>query len=269
MLKCDIIELAHRVYSTVQAGRLMLKRYRKFYIAGAVFAGVAALLYLLHYHIFHDIRHIFIYMLGDLAFLPLEVFIVVIVIERIIAYREKRTLLNKLNMVVGAFFSDVGNQLINDLLCSLENREEIFQALAISPDWTAADFKQARARARDVKVKADCTGIDLEKLRAFLTQKRGSLLRMLENPNLLEHEKFTDLMWAVFHLAEELEARPSVKDLPAADREHIAGDIQLVYGQLIREWLRYLEHLKSKYPFLFSLVLRTHPFQSHPSPVVS
>jgi hypothetical protein len=90
----------------------------------------------------------------------------------------------------------------------------------------------------------------------------------LENPNLLENEHFTDLLWATFHLAEELEARPSMTNLPETDLEHIANDIKRLYGHLAAEWLTYAEHLKSKYPFLFSLVVRTHPFQEHPSPIV-
>jgi len=94
------------------------------------------------------------------------------------------------------------------------------------------------------------------------------MLRLLENPNLLEHERFSDLLWATFHLAEELEARPSIKNLPDSDLEHIAGDIQRVYGHLAAEWVAYAEHLKSDYPFLFSLVVRLNPFEEHPSPVV-
>jgi hypothetical protein len=247
----------------------MIKRHRRFIILAAIFVASSALIYFIHYRIFGNPYHIFIYLIGDLAFLPLEVFIVVIVIERILAYREKQALLSKLNMVVGAFFSEVGNNLITSLICSMENRDETLQCLAIKPDWQASDFKKAKACAHNIRVNADCSGLDLEALRAFLIQKREFLLRLLENPNLLEHERFTDLMWAVFHLAEELEARPSVQNLPESDLAHLAGDIQRVYGPLVSEWIRYLEHLKSKYPYLFSLVLRTHPFQPHPSPVVT
>ncbi len=247
----------------------MIKRHRRFLILAAIFVASSALIYFVHYRIFQNPYHIFIYLIGDLAFLPLEVFIVVIVIERILTYREKQALLNKLNMVVGAFFSEVGNRLIADLICSIENREETSQCLAVRQDWAARDFKKATICAHNIKVNADCSNVDLEALRTFLIQKRGFLLRLLENPNLLERERFTDLMWAVFHLAEELEARPSMQNIPDSDLEHLAGDIQRVYGQLVAAWIRYLEHLKSKYPYLFSLVLRTHPFQDHPSPVVS
>ena len=87
--------------------------------------------------------------------------------------------------------------------------------------------------------------------------------------HVLEHESFTNLLWATFHLTEELEARPSMDGLPDSDLEHIAGDIKRLYGHLATDWVSYVEHLKSAYPFLFSLVVRIHPFQENPSPVVS
>ena len=64
------------------------------------------------------------------------------------------------------------------------------------------------------------------------------------------------------------EARPSVSGLPETDIQHIAVDIERLYRHLTAEWVSYTEHLKLNYPFLFSLVVRIHPFQEHPSPVV-
>ncbi|MFC2045660.1 hypothetical protein ACFLUH_03170 [Chloroflexota bacterium] len=110
--------------------------------------------------------------------------------------------------------------------------------------------------------------VNLGNLKPLLAQKRIFILTLLENPNLLEHDRFTDLLWAITHLDEELEARPSVENLPPKDLEHIAGDIQRLYDHLTSEWLDYIEHLKSNYPYLFSLVLRTHPFQENQSATI-
>jgi hypothetical protein len=244
-----------------------MKGYRIYIIATAIFLAASALFYYIHYLIFGDPHHIFIYLLGDLAFLPLEVFLVVIVIERILTRREKQAMLRKLNMVIGAFFSEVGNSLLADLIDHFDNREEISRNLNINEDWTARDFKTAVAFAYHLKIDIDVRKLDLEGLKAFLAQKRVYLLTLLENPNLLEHDRFTDLLWATTHLDEELEARPSLKDLPESDLEHLAVDIQRMYDHLASEWLDYVQHLKSSYPFLYSLVLRTHPFQEHPTAV--
>ena len=246
-----------------------MKRYLTFIVLACGFIALSALLYFVHYAIFHDVHHIFIYMVGDLAFLPLEVFLVVIVIERVLARREKQAVMQKLNMVVGAFFSEVGNELLQRLLGCFEKGDDISRHFAVKQNWTREDFKKAMEFAKTIGAKPDCRDIDLNDLKKFLVQKRQFLLALLENPNLLEHEQFTDLLWATFHLTEELEARKSLTDCPEADIKHVAGDIQRVYSQLIVEWLSYVEHLKSKYPYLFSLVARTHPFQEQPSPVVT
>jgi hypothetical protein len=246
-----------------------MKRYLTFIILACSLIALSALIYFIHYAIFHDVHHIFIYMVDDLAFLPLEVFLVILVVERLLASREKQAIMQKLNMVVGAFFSEVGNDLLQRLLVSFEKSGDTIRHLAVKQNWTRTDFNKAMAFARTIDGEADFSSLDLYGLKKILVQKRQFLLALLENPNLLEHERFTDLLWATFHLTEELESRESLTGLPKADIKHIAGDTQRVYRQLIVEWLFYVEHLKSKYPYLFSLVARTHPFQEHPSPVIT
>jgi hypothetical protein len=93
-------------------------------------------------------------------------------------------------------------------------------------------------------------------------------MTMLENPYLIEHDTFTELMQALFHLTEELRVRERLTDLPDTDYAHLSGDINRVYGLLIREWLVYMKHLKENYPYLFSLAMRTNPFDTNASPVV-
>ena len=247
----------------------MQKRFSFIFYLAIAFVALSGIAYFIHYLIFRDINHIFIYMIGDLAFLPLEVLLVVVIIERLLARREMQAKLEKLNMVVGAFFSELGNYLLQDLLKHFDNRLEISKNLNITESWTKRDFQKAVKFADHLKVEVDCRNVDLGRLKAFLAEKRTFLLTLLENPNLLEHDRFTDLLWAVTHLDEELEARTSFIGLPDKDLEHLAVDIQRMYDHLASEWLDYVQHLKSKYPFLFSLVLRTHPFQEQQSPIIT
>jgi len=247
----------------------MQKRFSFIFYLAIAFVALSGIAYFIHYLIFRDINHIFIYMIGDLAFLPLEVLLVVVIIERLLARREMQAKLEKLNMVVGAFFSELGNYLLQDLLKHFDNRLEISNNLNVTESWTKRDFQKAVKFADHLKVEVDCRNVDLGRLKAFLAEKRTFLLTLLENPNLLEHDRFTDLLWAVTHLDEELEARTSFIGLPDKDLEHLAVDIQRMYDHLASEWLDYVQHLKSKYPFLFSLVLRTHPFQEQQSPIIT
>ena len=216
--------------------------------------------YVVHFAFFRDAHHIFIYLVGDIAFVFIEVLLVTLIIHQVLSEREKRSMLKKLNMVIGAFFSEVGTDLLKSF-CSYEtNTRKITSHLSVDNEWSPEHFAKVRAFLESRHYQIDIHKGDLEGLRSFLIGKRGFLLRLLENPNLLEHEKFTELLWAVFHLAEELSHRKAVNALSEADYDHLAGDMKRVYDLLIREWLAYMQHLKTGYPYLFSLAVRINPF---------
>jgi hypothetical protein len=101
--------------------------------------------------------------------------------------------------------------------------------------------------------------LQLVELKAFLYPRVDFLMRLIENPNLLEHENFTQLLRSVFHLAEELSYRDDLESTPEADLRHLAGDIERVGGLIVREWVLYMIFLKRNFPFLFSLAVRTNP----------
>lgn len=248
--------------------RKYIKRHSFLIILTAIFLSLSIIIYIIHYLIFKDLHHIFIYMVGDLAFLPLEVLLVGIIIERILNRREKQEKLQKLNMVIGTFFSEMGNFLLRDLLTYFNNREDIAQHLNINAKWTKTHFQSSRNYADHLKIDIDHKSVDLPRLKEFLSGKKEFLLAMLGNPGLLENDRFTDMLWAITHLSEELEARKTLDNLPESDLLHLSGDIQRFYDHLASEWLDYVEHLKSNYPYLFSLTLRTHPFQDNPSALV-
>ena len=74
---------------------------------------------------------------------------------------------------------------------------------------------------------------DITALYKLLSAPRSFVVSLLENPILLEHEAFTDLLWATFHLADELAHRKSFNALALVDQRHLALDIQRVYGLVL------------------------------------
>lgn len=228
----------------------------------------SAFLYFIHYLIFKDPHHIFIYMVGDIAFVPIEVLLVTLVIHRLLSEREKKAKLEKLNMVIGAFFSEVGTRLLTYFSDFDPKLDEIRKELIVSGEWTEREFSRVSESLKDYDYGVNIQKIDLEGLRGFLTKETDFMLRLLENPTLLEHESFTELLRAVFHLTEELLSRKDFKTLPATDYEHLEGDIKRAYSLLVQGWLDYMEYLKDNYPYLFSLAMRTNPFDTEASPVV-
>lgn len=234
---------------------------RSSYVAlGGGLVALSALLYAVNYAIFRDPRNVAFYTLLDLAFIPLEVLIVGIVINRLLSLRERRAMLDKLNMVIGAFFSEVGTGLLDSLAAFDSDAARLGPRLVFRQDWSEADWRGAVAAVSASDPAMDARLGRLGPLRDSLLGHRGFLLRLLENPNLLEHESFTALLWAVFHLAEELAVRDDLDRLGAADAAHVAGDMKRAYVLLLSEWLRYMRHLQTAYPYLFSLAVRTNPF---------
>ncbi|MDD5585217.1 MAG: hypothetical protein PHV55_09220 [Candidatus Omnitrophica bacterium] len=43
----------------------------------------------------------------------------------------------------------------------------------------------------------------------------------------------------------------------------LSGDMKRAYQQLILRWLDYMKYLKQDYPYLFSLAMRTNPFDAN------
>jgi hypothetical protein len=245
-----------------------MKRYVWVITIGAILLACSTLMYLLDYLTFHNARDMAFYLVGDIAFLPIEVFLVVIVIEGLLTSREKRAMLRKMNMPIGLFFSELGVGLLGKMTGCISNKEGLRPYLAINNTWAPRDYARAHAFVSAFECRLDPSGLDLPGLRDALVGRRNLLLMLLANPNLLEHEEFTDLLWAIFHLMEELSARQSFDDLPQTDLEHLAGDALRVYSQLTNAWLRYCEHLQTAYPYMFSILARTHPLQDHPDATV-
>jgi voltage-gated potassium channel len=188
--------------------------------------------------------------------------------EMLLNRREKALRKEKLNMVIGLFYSEVGTALLKFFSSCDTSAESLRKDLVVTNEWTDREFSSKGNRLTQHNYTVDSKLADLNELRGFLQEKKELVLRLFENPYLLEHQTFTELLRAVLHLKEELLHRESLEDLPAEDYKHLSGDIRRVYVLLVHEWLDYMKYLKKNYPYLFSLAIRTNPFDRNASVVL-
>ena len=223
---------------------------------------------LLLYVCYHDAGHILLWNLTSLAFLPVSVLVVTLFVERMLAVREKTQRLTKTSMLMGVFFSAVGARLLERCASWDPASAPLRDAFGSPEAWDRFLPRQAQQvlTAHSYALALDAS--QLRELKELLQAQRDLLLRLLENPILLEHEAFTELLRAVCHLAEELDFRPGFDSLPRTDLVHLAGDARRVYGQLAQVWVDYQVTLRRDYPYLFSLAVRTNPLSLHPSAIV-
>jgi hypothetical protein len=245
-----------------------MKRYRWELFIGIGFLCLSTLFYLTQILIFNNPRDTFFYLFQDLAFVPIQVLLVTLIINQMLTIREKRNLIKKLNMVIGVYFSAVGTELLSLFYTFEPNAQVIKEELLIDNRWSGRRFSLKAQAFRHYNYHILIEPNSLLDLKTFLLKKRPFLLSLLENPNLLEHDSFTDLLLAVFHVTDELDCRPSLVGLPKPDLALLAGDIKWAVGLLISEWLFYLQHLKEDYPYLYSLEIRKNPFDPQASAII-
>lgn len=243
----------------------MMKRSNWLAILGLSFLLLSTAIYFLHFVIFHDSYFIFKYLVAQLGFLPISTLLVTIVLNQLMGKREKTLRMQKLNMVIGAFFSDVGTDLLRSFAENDPEAKHYGDSVKMKPSWQDKDFERFKKQLKDFKPDVITNVEQLIDLQSFLARRRNHLFRLLENPNLLEHESFSQLLRAVFHLTEELDGRTDLSNLQKSDHAHLRNDIKRVYALLIIEWFNYMQHLCKHYPYLFSLSIRTNPFNPEAS----
>lgn len=227
----------------------------------AALVGTAATLYAGLWALFPSrLADIEFYTLLDIAFIPLSVLLVSLVVDRLLAARERESLLHKMNMVVGAFFAEAGRDLIDRLLEFDADIDHDRPHMLFTASWSPADYEAHRKAVCGDEHPMSLDLGDVAGLRTALEEKRGFVLGLLQNGNLLEHQSFTDMLWAISHLSEELSARRDLGGLSAPDRAHLELDLGRAYGRLLGEYLLYVRHLKADYPYLFAFAVRTNPF---------
>ncbi len=222
---------------------------------------LSAVIYLVQYAFFHDSRDTLFYMLQDWAFLPAQIAVVTIVLGGVMAEREKRDRLAKTQMLASSFFFDLGTEMLNRLLARTDMKD-LKPMLHIDPKWQEREFLAAEKTLRTAEVSVRCRPSDFAELKLLLAQKRLSMLVIASNPSLLEHEDFTDMLWAIFHLGDELNARLDFSALQPEDAVHLNEDVARVVREIMVNWLCHMSHIRQEYPYLFLLEAAKNPLVS-------
>lgn len=228
---------------------------------------LAIIIFLARYIIFGDGEEIIAYIWKHIGFIPIDILIVAFLLEGIMGKKEHEAILEKIDMLMGTFFSELGNDLIAEFSkvnvnkINTENLKDIRL-------WDEKDYdkklKELKNTNSDFKVDIPKEEREefLNKIHSILLEKREFLINLINNPNLLEKDEFSSLLLALLHLDEELSRRGEFSNIDATDFNHLNGDIKRVYSRLVYEWVYYLKYLNKHYPYMISLAIRTNPFDS-------
>ncbi len=216
----------------------------------------SVVIYLCQITIFHRPDETMFYLLQDMAFLPISVLLVTLGMNAVLIRREHQAKLNRVSVVINEFYAETGIELIQAFRGSIMNLNEITDKLALQVGWQDQDFNKLILYLNQYPLKADAQTDDLPVLHQILFKKKDDLLRLFENANLVEHDRFTELLWSLYHVYDELHSRESLTTLPASDLQHLNLDIQRAFQKLLIEWVESMRNLQKTYPYLYSLAIR-------------
>lgn len=257
ILKINNYNFIKKLKNSIQAIVMKTKQHKIFWISALV---ASILMYIVQYAVFNDYLSIINSFFGKIAFVPIQVFLITVVISGILSDMEKSSRLEKLNILIGTFFSETGTKSLKYFSKIDSLIDEIGSKLKVTDSWSDEDFKNALNYAKDRDYTLNASKEDIIEIYEFLSKNKEFLMRLLENPNLMEHEHFTELLRAVFHLLEELESRENLHESSENDIMHLNGDMVRSYRLITIEWVNYMKYLKNNYPYLFSLAMRRNPF---------
>jgi hypothetical protein len=242
---------------------MTIKNLRNNILISIVMIVIAIAIYIAQVILFNNPNQTMFYLLQDLAFLPISVILISYILEKYLKNKEKEENFKKLQIVVSAFYSEVGTNLIRKLSLFDNNLAFFKGKIDLSHELDSKEKKLILNQIMNFEYDMDIEKSDLEELKEFLISKKTYITRMFENPNMLEHSRFLDMLWSVFHILDELENRDHLNSLPDSDKEHLANDLKRAYPLLIIEWIEYMTYLNKEYPYLYSLAIRKSPFENN------
>ncbi len=111
--------------------------------------GLSLLLGLAHVALFRDARDPRLQPGGGGGFVPVQVLLVTLIIERLLNEREKQALIKKLNMVIGAFMSEVGAGFLRRVDAFCGEAPDLVRNLAVTEHWGKSHYRRAARFAED------------------------------------------------------------------------------------------------------------------------
>lgn len=229
-----------------------MKKLKHYIIISLVLASLSALMFLIHYIVFGQALNTAYYSLMNLCFIPINSLVVTIILEKLIDYKAKQERIEKLNMLVGIFFTEVGLKLMHLIITSDENAKNSI--------LTFDDLYKIKNELLTYNYKVDIKKINIESIKVLLVNNSTLFINLIGNESVHQHEIFTDLLMSIIHLRDEILFWQNDK-YDELDILHLENDIIRVYKNITIQWIDYLEYLSKNYPFLYNNAVRLNPFK--------
>ena len=229
-----------------------MKKIRYYFVISFILIALSSIMFFIHYLIFGQALNTAYYSLMNLCFIPINSLVVTIMLEKLIDYRAKKDRIEKINMLVGIFFTEVGGKLMHFIIDADKDAKNYITNFE--------DLNKIKKCLYEYNYKVDMNYIDLCAIKNILVEHNNLFVTLISNESILQHQIFTDLLMSVIHLRDEIMFMEKDKE-SGFNTNHLENDVIRVYKNISIQWISYLEYLSKSYPFLYNNAIRVNPFK--------
>lgn len=229
-----------------------MKKIRYYFVISFILIALSSIMFFIHYLIFGQALNTAYYSLMNLCFIPINSLVVTIMLEKLIDYRAKKDRIEKINMLVGIFFTEVGGKLMHFIIDADKDAKNYITNFE--------DLNKIKKSLYEYDYKVDMNYIDLCTIKNILVEHSDLFVTLISNESILQHQIFTDLLMSVIHLRDEIIFMEKDNELEP-NINHLENDVIRVYKNISIQWISYLEYLQKSYPFLYNNAIRVNPFK--------
>lgn len=224
---------------------------------------MAMAIYITHYLIFGQLRSTVSSLILSLAYVPIGVMFNMLILDRIFKKSNEIRLERRINIIIGSFFHEIGNDLINTIVVGDENVDVLRYLCDASIDWDDKNFKELSEIIKVYECKITIDKIDLKLLKDILGNKEEFILDLIINSNLDDYEGFGEMLMSILHVRDEFDSLFIDGIINERDKLHMTIDICRSYKSLLIFRVDYIKNLKDYYPLMFIRLMDNSPFRAN------
>ncbi|MPM98846.1 hypothetical protein SDC9_146036 [bioreactor metagenome] len=128
----------------------MINQHKEYVIMIIFLTALSAITYYVQYLLFHQTENTVFYLLQDLAFVPIQVGMVTLIINRFLNEMDNRKKIKKINVIISTFFIEIGVPIISTISKFNGNNDILFEKISIK-EMSSKEYNKLIKEVKEFK----------------------------------------------------------------------------------------------------------------------
>ncbi|MEA5084958.1 MAG: hypothetical protein VB018_12555 [Lachnospiraceae bacterium] len=128
----------------------MINQHKENVIMIIFLTALSAITYYVQYLLFHQTENTVFYLLQDLAFVPIQVGMVTLIINRFLNEMDNRKKIKKINVIISTFFIEIGVPIISTISKFNGNNDILFEKISIK-EMSSKEYNKLIKEVKEFK----------------------------------------------------------------------------------------------------------------------